>query len=140
MSERFLLTYWPSLFVIPVGIFLHWLHFYTLNGKAPGLLIPGGIVLTVGIVCQIAMLTDGWAYLWPGFIAAVAVGLFEFYWLGVRHRGLLIPIVILSALSLMFFVIFSLGALLSHALGQPVFAMAIILIGAGLIFWRKKEI
>lgn len=132
--------FWPSLFVIPVGIFFHWLYFSVAGGRGVGLLIPGGILLTAGVVCQVSVLTDGWQYMWPGFIAAVAIGLFEFYWLGNRNRYLLIPITILTAVSVLFFTVFSLGTLFSRALGQPVIAIAVILIGLGLLLGRKKEV
>ncbi|UUZ95429.1 hypothetical protein LJK87_13770 [Paenibacillus sp. P25] len=48
--------YWPSMFVIPLGLFFHWLFFSITGPRAAGLLIPGGILFTAGIVCQIAML------------------------------------------------------------------------------------
>src|SRR5690606_4996078 len=91
---------WPSIFVIPVGLFFHWLYFYFLKRKAAGVLIPGGILIFAGIVCQFSMLFDAWELLWPGFIMAPAVGLFEFYWFGGRNKWLLIPIVTLTTLSL----------------------------------------
>lgn len=131
--------FWPSLFVIPLGLFFHWMYFQLVGRKGSGLLIPGGILLTVGMVCQAAMLTDGWSYLWPGFILAVAIGLFEFYWLGSRNKWLLIPINILTVLSLLFFFIFSTGALLGHLSGQPIVAVVILLAGAFLLVGRKKE-
>jgi hypothetical protein len=132
--------FWPSLFVIPFGIFFHWLYFSVTGGRGVGLLIPGGILLTAGLVCQIAMLTNGWEYMWPGFIAAVAIGLFEFYWFGNRNRYLMIPITILSVISLVFFAIFSIGTLFSTALGQPMIAIAVVLVGLGLLLGKKKEL
>jgi len=46
--------FWPTLFVIPVGILLHWLYFGVFGRNAVGVLVPAGIVTTAGIVCQIA--------------------------------------------------------------------------------------
>ncbi|MEF3303028.1 hypothetical protein [Paenibacillus sp. GYB003] len=131
--------FWPSLFVIPLGLFFHWLYFGMVGRKGIGLLIPGGILLTAGMVCQIAMLTGGWGYMWPGFIFAVAVGLFEFYWLGSRNKWLLIPINILTVLSILFFIIFSAGSMLGHLSGQPIVAVAVLLAGALLLVGRKKQ-
>lgn len=131
--------FWPSLFVIPLGLFFHWLYFSMVGRRGVGLLIPGGILLTAGMVCQISMLFHSWSYMWPGFIMAVAVGLFEFYWLGSRNKWLLIPINILTVLSLLFFVIFSTGALLSHFTGQPLVAIGILLVGALLLVGKKRE-
>lgn len=131
--------FWPTLFVVPVGVFFHWLYFF-LNQRGVGLLVPGGIVLSVGIVCQIATLFDSWETMWPGFILAVAVGLFELYLFGSRNRWLLIPIFILTGLSGLFFAAYAVGALLgklSHL--QPLIVLAFIAAGIGLLLFRKKE-
>lgn len=132
--------FWPSLFVIPLGLFFHWLYFVMLERKGAGVLVPGGILLTTGIVCQIAMLFNNWEYMWPGFIFAVAVGLFEFYWFGGKNRWLLIPINILVALSLLFFIVFSVGTLVTHLSEQPIIAIAMVAVGLLLLFVRRKEV
>lgn len=133
-------TFWATIFIIPLGLFFHWLHFSLSNHRTTGLLIPGGILFTVGVVCQIATLFDSWQYLWPGFLLAPAVGLFEFYWFGNRNKWLLIPINILGGLSVLFFAVFSLGSLYNRTiLGQPLLAIALIAIGAGLMLSPKKR-
>ncbi|MCM3700873.1 hypothetical protein [Paenibacillus macerans] len=133
--------FWPTLFVIPVGLFFHWMYFSMTNRRATGLLIPGGILFTAGLVCQLATLFDSWQYLWPGFILAPAVGLFEFYWFGDRNKYLLIPINILTVLSLLFFAVFSLGNLYNRLIfGQPVLAIALIAIGAGVMLAPKRRL
>lgn len=133
--------FWPTLFVIPLGIFFHWLYFFMIGRKGVGLLIPGGVLFTVGIVCQISMLFDLWAYSWPGFILAPAVGLFEFYWFGNRNKWLLIPINILVVISLLFFAVFTIGNFLNQlTLGSPLLAGGIILIGVLMLFMRRKEL
>lgn len=131
--------FWPSFFVIPLGLFFHWMHFGMLDRKASGLLIPGGTLLTVGIVCQISMLFDLWAYTWPGFIFAPAVGLFEFYWFGVRNKWLLIPINLLTVLSLLFFAVFSVSAVFNQFSGQPVIAAVIVILGLLLMVGSSKK-
>lgn len=133
-------TFWPTLFIIPLGLLFHWMYFSLTGRRGSGLLIPGGILFTVGIVCQLSTLFDGWGYLWPGFILAPAVGLFEFYWFGNRNKWLLIPINILGVLSLLFFAMISFGALYNRVIfGQPVLAIALIAIGAGIMFAPKKR-
>jgi len=133
--------FWPSLFVIPVGLFFHWLYFSMIGRRGTGLLIPGGILFTVGVVCQIAMLFNNWGYMWPGFILAVAIGLFEFYWFGNRNKWLLIPINILTVLSILFFAVFSIGSLYSKfLLSQPIIAIILILGGAVILLTKKKDI
>lgn len=93
--------FWP-MFIIVVGLVFHY-TFFTGKSSDAGLLVPGGILLVIGITCQISMLFDLWGYMWPGFILAVAVGLFELYLFGTREKGLLIPVFILGGLSLIFF-------------------------------------
>ena len=133
-------TFWPTLFVIPLGLFFHWMYFSLVGRQGIGLLIPGGILLTAGIVSQIASLFDSWGSMWPGFILAVAAGLFEFYWFGSRNKWLLIPINILTVLSLLFFVVFSIGPVLNYmSVVQPVIAVLLVLGGAWLMLGRKRH-
>ncbi|WP_145149547.1 hypothetical protein [Paenibacillus xylanexedens] len=132
-------TFWPTLFVIPLGLFFHWLYF-SMIGRGVGLLVPGGLLLTVGIVCQIAMLFNNWGTMWPGFILAVAVGLFELYWFGGRNKWLLIPINILTVISLLFFAVMSIGTMLSSlSFIQPFVAIVLIMAGAWIMVGRKKR-
>lgn len=134
-------NFWPTLFVIPLGLFFHWLYFSMTDRRGTGLLIPGGILFTVGLVCQLSTIFDSWQYLWPGFILAPAVGLFEFYWFGKRNKYLLIPINILGGLALLFFAIFSLGNLYNRMIfGRPLLAIALIVIGAGVMLAPKKRL
>ncbi|WP_237690941.1 hypothetical protein [Paenibacillus caui] len=131
--------FWPTLFIIPIGVFFHWLYFSILQRRGIGVLVPGGVLFTVGVVCQISMVFDNWDVMWPGFILAPAVGLFEMYWFGNRNKWLLIPINILTVLSLLFFAVFSLGSLIgSLSGGQPVIA-AILLIAGCLMMFKRRE-
>ena len=124
----------------PVRPVFHWMYFSLVGRQGIGLLIPGGILLTAGIVSQIASLFDSWGSMWPGFILAVAAGLFEFYWFGSRNKWLLIPINILTVLSLLFFVVFSIGPVLNYlSVVQPVIAVLLVLGGAWLMLGRKRH-
>lgn len=128
--ETLFTYFWASIFVIPVGVLFHWLYFSMANRRGVGLLIPGGIITTAGIVCQISMLFNSWYYMSPGFILAVAVGLFEFYWFGGRNKWLLIPINILTVLSLMFYAVFTVGSLFNIVFNsKPIIAITLILAG-----------
>lgn len=132
--------FWPSLFVLPLALFFHWLYFSILERRGSGVLIPGGLLLTVWVVCQIAMLLDNWDVMWPGFVLAPAIGLFEFYWFGGRNRYLLIPINILTVISVLFFAAFSISALIGTLSGgQPVFAAVLVAAGCLIMFFRKKR-
>lgn len=133
--------FWPVLFVMPVGLFFHWMYFSVLERRGVGLLVPGGIVLTAGIVCQIATLFDSWDVMWPGFILAAAVGLFELYWFGGRNKWLLIPINILSALSLLFFAVFSVASLFSSlSSSRPFVTLALIVAGGLLMLSGRRSV
>ncbi len=131
--------FWPTMFILPVSILLHVLYFRFVSNGGSGLLIPGGILLTVAVVCQISMLFNAWEYMWPGFILAPAVGLLEFYWFGYRNRWLLLPIGILSSLSAIFFIVFSLGYILrAVGPGQPYIAVVLVIAGAALLLLKRK--
>ncbi|WP_020619971.1 hypothetical protein [Paenibacillus daejeonensis] len=132
--------FWPTLFVIPLGLFFHWMYFSLIGRNGVGLLIPGGILITAGFICQIAMLFNNWYYMWPGFILAPAVGLFEFYWFGYRNKWILLPVQILTVLSLLFFAIFTAGGLLSQLSGgQSAIGLLLIVAGAYLLVARQRR-
>jgi len=94
---------WPLFLLIP-GIFFELSYF--ISRKDAGLLVPGGILITYGLLFLINVIY-GWHLmdnLWPIFPLGVAVGLFQLYLFGGRDRGLLIPVGILGAVSLFFLV------------------------------------
>lgn len=129
--------FWPILFVFPLGIMFHWMYFSLTDRKGVGLLVPGGVLIVVGLVCQISTMFDIWEYTWPGFILAPALGLFELYWFGNRNKWLLLPVFILTGLSMIFFGTFSIGAVI--ATGTPIVAVVIILIGLYLLLGSKSR-
>lgn len=94
---------WP-LFLMGMGLLFE-LSFFSSGRKDPGLLVPGGILITISIVFLVCV-TLGWHWmqkLWPLFILAPAVGLLQLYLFGQRERGLLIPGGILAVVGLTFF-------------------------------------
>ncbi|TBL76147.1 hypothetical protein EYB31_20935 [Paenibacillus thalictri] len=132
--------FWPSIFVIPMGILLHWMYFYMTGRRGSGMLIPGGILIVSGIVCQISMLFDVWEYTWPGFPLAVAFGLLEFYWFGGRNRWILIPVFILGSMAIIFFAIFTLGAIFSFGfVGQTTVAITLVAAGIAFLFSKRED-
>lgn len=89
---------WP-IFVLTPGLVFEWSYFKTASN--PGLLVPGGILITIGLLFFFETLT-GWtfsAYTWPIYPLSVAIGLFQLYLFTDRPRGLLIPVFILSTVS-----------------------------------------
>ncbi|GAH93341.1 unnamed protein product [marine sediment metagenome] len=94
---------WPLFLLIPGIIFELGYFIYR---KDAGLLVPGGILITYGLLF-LANVIYGWHLmedLWPIFPLGVAIGLLQLYLFGVREKGLLIPIGILGAISLFFLV------------------------------------
>lgn len=124
--------FWPLFILIP-GIIFHYSYFTGKTSDA-GLLVPGGILLVIGVTCQLSMLFGLWGYLWPGFILAVAVGLFELYLFGTREKGLLIPVFILGGLSLIFF-----GISLGRSWVLRTYLVPAILILGGLLIVVKNR-
>lgn len=78
---------WPLFLVIP-GLTFEYFYFSTRQN--PGLLVPGGVLLTLG---SIFLLSGLFGYgilakLWPLFIMAPAVGLFQLYWFDDKDKAL----------------------------------------------------
>jgi len=119
---------WPGFILSPaLGLMLLYLFG---NEHSPGLLVPIGILGTVGITCFLSSVLGLWGILWPGFVLAPAVGLLLLYIFGERqNRGLLIPVGILGGIS--FFSFF--GTFLSGNYGSGKYVLAGILILIGLL-------
>jgi hypothetical protein len=87
--------FWPFIILV-IGLSFE-IGFFMSKGNRPGLLVPGGILLTIGglfVVCAIY----GWHnmnYLWPLFIMAPGIGLLQLYVFGERESGALVPAIIL---------------------------------------------
>ena len=128
--------FWAAIFIILPGVLLH-TKFFSGSRRDPGVLVPGGILLVTGTALQIGSLFGGWSIIWPAFIFSVAFGLFELYYFGNRERGLLIPVGILTGLSALFFMSFSLGQLIKFST-KP-FVLPILLIGIGLAVLLKNR-
>jgi hypothetical protein len=122
--------FWASLFITLPGLLFHW-KFFSGSRRDPGVLVPGGILLVIGVTLQFNTLFGGWDITWPLFIFSVAFGLFELYCFGNREKGLLIPVGILGGLSAIFFFSFSLSEILNFNTGP--YAIPAVLIIAGLI-------
>jgi hypothetical protein len=95
-------TFWP-LFVLIPGLIFETSYFAT--RRNPGLLVPGGILTTIGLLFFFETFT-WWhfsEYTWPVYPLAVAIGLFQLYLFTGRNRGLLVPVFILTTVSLIAF-------------------------------------
>lgn len=94
---------WPIFVLIPGLVFE---ISYFSSGRNPGLLVPGGILTTIGLLFFFESFTN-WSfaeYTWPVYPLSVAIGLFQLYLFSGRPSGLLIPVFILTAVSIVSFV------------------------------------
>jgi hypothetical protein len=125
--------FWPVVLLLP-GLLLHALYF---NRVLPApVLVPGGFLVTSSIVFFLCSIFS-WnliGYVWPGFILAVAVGLYEWYMFDKQSpRSTLAAAVILAVLSAVFF-----GMTILFTVGIYVIAVILIVIGAYLLFNRRR--
>lgn len=94
--------FWPTFVIIP-GLLFETTYFTT--KKAPGILVPGGILTILGILFYFESFTN-WSfsqYTWPIYLLSVAIGLFQFYLFSGRNKGLLIPVFILTTIAIIAF-------------------------------------
>jgi hypothetical protein len=123
--------------ILMLGVMFELVYFVTL--KAPGFLVPGGILTTYGILFFFEAATDFHfaEYTWPVYIMGVAIGLFQLYLFSGRPKGLLIAVAIISGAALI-----SLFVMLFKAfLGSMDFGIVIpaVLIVAGLLLLFGKD-
>lgn len=129
---------WP-VFVLGLGLIFEISYFIYRNNA--GVLVPGGILTTLGVLFFFETFT-GWSlseYTWPVYPLSVAAGLFQLYLFGCREKGLLIPVFILTAVSGFAFAIMLYGNLLSWLNFNIVIGAAIMLAGLGILVKGAKN-
>lgn len=95
---------WP-LSILILGILFE-LSFFIKGRKDPGLLVPGGILITYGILFYFCS-SNGFKLmdtLWPLFLMGPAIGLLQVFFFGNRDKAILIPVGILGSLSVIFLI------------------------------------
>jgi len=129
---------WP-LFVLTPGVIFEWIYFSTKS--KPGLLVPGGILTTIGLLFFFEIAT-GWSlssYTWPVYIISVAVGLFQLYIFGKRNIGVLVAAFIPATLA----VLLEINMLYNWAINEInislILSIVFILLGVLIIFGRKEQ-
>lgn len=106
------------------------------KGEEKGLLVPGGIILTVAVILTLGVIfptfiSDGG---WALFILAPAIGLGQLYVASEKkEKGLLIPVGILTTLSLIFL-------LTSFASGYASVIIGILLVAGGAFILLKDTV
>ena len=124
---------WPFI-IIFIGLCFEVGYFS--SRKAPGLLVPGGILLTIGILFLFETWTNWYfaAYTWPIYPFSVAVGLFQLYAFGIRENGLLIPVFILTAFSALAFACMIAGNIFRFINYSLIIPVLLIIIGIYVIY------
>ena len=127
---------WP-LFTICIGLALEIGYFQ--SERNPGILIPGGIVTTIGFLHLFESLTN-WrfsAYTWPLYILSVVVGFFQ-YWMVTKDRWALTFTYIM--LAVFFFCVFIVASIMTGGLISigTAFSVMIIVIGLLMLFSARQ--
>lgn len=124
--------FWPLFILIP-GLLFEYAYFR--SKRAPGVLVPGGILLTIGTLHLFESLTN-WhfsAYTWPIYTFAIAVGFLQ-YWLFTKDRwALIVGMIIFCLFAFQAFIVISmlLGGLIS---ANMMFSVLLIVIGIIVLF------
>lgn len=131
---------WP-LFILVPGLLFESSYFTSRND--PGVLVPGGILTTIGFLFLFETFT-GWrfsGYTWPIYPLSVAIGLFQLYLYTGRSPGLLIPVGILGGVAAIAFLSMILKATLGMLPGWFSFGLLVpvclIIFGIYIMFKKK---
>ena len=119
---------WPMFVLIP-GICFELGYFS--SKKLTGLLVPGGILITLGMLFFFET-TTGWrfsAYTWPVYILAPAVGLFQLYLFGGRNPYLLIPVGILTGIAAISFGLRTISGFSRFLRGSYIVPIVFVIVG-----------
>ena len=130
--------FWPMIILL-VGVGFELAFFIAF--KAPGLLVPGGILTTYGILFFFEVMTN-WSfaeYTWPVYLIGVAIGLFQLYLFTGRHRGLLIAIGIIGGTAAASFMIILFRIFLGTVDIGLVIPIVLVLGGLVMVFGRGSS-
>jgi hypothetical protein len=128
---------WPVFLIVP-GLIFEFGYFR--NRKLYGFLVPGGILIVLGILfffCSFIgyNLLD---FLWPVFIMAPGIGLLQMYFFATRSKGVFIGGLIPFSVGALFMFF----TLLQNAFFSVLFPVVLIAIGAYLLlryFYKSKK-
>lgn len=108
---------------------------FFLTGSKSGLLIPGGIITTIGLLFMFEVSTDWYfsRFTWPVYIISVAVGLLQMYMFSKRQKGLLIAGLIVGGIGVFFELMMILSAVSSNLL-EVLIPISLVAAGIALVF------
>lgn len=129
---------WP-LFILVPGLGFEYAYFT--SRKNPGLLVPGGILTTIGLLFFFETVTNWYfsAYTWPIYIFAVAVGLFQLYYFGGRQKAILGVSLGLGGFAGICLINAIFGSMLRWIRQSPYVFVVLIIIGIILIVTSKSK-
>ena len=128
--------FWPMIILL-AGAGFELAYYVSL--KAPGLLVPGGILTTYGLLFFFETATN-WRfaeYTWPVYLLGVVVGLFQMYMHIGRPKGLLIGICIIGGIAIACFIVMFFRVFLSTV--DLAVVIPLILIGGGMIMFFGRS-
>ena len=130
---------WPFyLLMLGLGFELN----YFLTSKNTWSLIPGGILITTGVISMLQEFLIHWhyaGYTWPLYLLIPIAGLLQFYYFSGKNRRLLIPIFILTTIAAAS-AFFSLLAFTFHTRFTSVIIAVILILAGVCILFRKHDI
>lgn len=128
-----------GMFVLIPGLWFEYLYFS--KHHSPGVLVPGGILTTIGLLTLIESNTFAIVgnYIDSFYIMAPAVGLFQLYLHDKRDKGLLIPVVILTVIAAMDFASEIVGDIFSFVDTSIIWPIILVIIGVSLLRGRSES-
>ena len=128
-----------GLFLLLPGLWFEYSYFS--NHRSPKLLVPGGILTTLGILCLVESNTLPFIedYIDSFYIMAPAVGLFQLYIHDKQDKGLLIPVVILTVIAVMDFLSEIMDNVFYFMDSSIIWPIVLVLIGVALLIGKKNS-
>jgi len=129
--------FWPMIILL-VGVAFELAYYVSL--KAPGFLVPGGILTTYGFLFFFEAATNFRfaEYTWPVYLIGVAVGLFQLYMHTGRPKGLLIAVSIISGVAVLTYIVMLFRIFLSTVDFGMVIPAILIVVGALLVLGKRR--
>lgn len=123
---------WPFFLLIPGLLF----HLFAIRHRIPGLLVPGGILVTYGLLFLFCAIFgyESLGYLWPLFILGPGIGLLEFYLFGPRESGVLIAALIMLVIGGTFLFFSLLRTVIPYLIG-----IGLVIVGLYILFGQNKK-
>ncbi|MDQ0229072.1 hypothetical protein J2S19_000322 [Metabacillus malikii] len=126
----------PFYTLIPVGVLLSILYMFIIPINIRWILLPSGILISFGLMMQIAIFLDKLQFVWVGIPIAILCGYLMLRWAGENH-----PItnriffILIGASSLI--VVFVLFSFIINQISIVLIALAFLIIGVYIVFFRK---